>query len=161
MPTPKLQPSRALVAHKSNNADIAIPFQIAGGTNTSVVAFKLINSAALYITKHLKTGDVVHNDTAGTAATIVSVDSQTQLTLNADIFPSAGQVYVVYAMSPQTSLGNQGCVLYVGTGGNVRVTTSGNDILTFVNVQDGTFFPINVIKLWATGTTASNIIALW
>jgi hypothetical protein len=58
-------------------------------------------------------------------------------------------------------LGNQGCVLYVGTGGNVRVTTSGNDILTFVNVQDGTFFPINVIKLWATGTTASNIIALW
>jgi hypothetical protein len=161
MPTPKLQPSRAIVAHKSDNADIAVPYQIAGGSNTTVTAFKLINSAATYITKNIKTGDVVHNDTAGTAATVVSVQSQTELTLNADIFPSTGQVYAIYAMSPQTNLGNQGCVLYVGTGGNLRVTTSGNDILTFVNVQDGTFFPINVIKLWSTGTTATNIIGLW
>ena len=80
--------SRALRAHPSDNADISYPNQIAGGTNTTATAFKLINSAALYLTKNVKTGDIVHNDTAGTAATVVSVDSETQLTLNANIFTS-------------------------------------------------------------------------
>jgi hypothetical protein len=161
MATQKLQPSRALRAHPSDNADIAYPNQIAGGTNTTSTAFKLINSAALYVTKNVKTGDIVHNDTAGTVATVVSVDSETQLTLNANIFTATAQLYAVYSMSPQTSMGNPGCVLYIGTGGNVRVTTSGNDIITFTNVQDGTFFPISVIKLWATGTTATAVNALW
>ena len=153
--------SRALRAHPSDNADIAYPNQIAGGTNTSAVAFKLVNSAALYITKNVKTGDVVHNDTAGTAATVVSVDSQTQLTLNADIFTSTSQTYAVYAMSAQTSMGNPGCFLYVGGTGNVSVITLGNDQITFNGVPAGTTLPIQVVKLRSTGTTATLINALW
>jgi hypothetical protein len=134
--------SRALRAHPSDNADIAYPNQIAGGSNTSTTAFKLINSAALYITKNVKTGDVVHNDTAGTAATVVSVDSQTQLTLNADIFTSTAQVYAVYAMSSQTGMGNPGCFLYVGGTGNVSVVTLGGDIIVFNGVPAGTTLPM-------------------
>ena len=153
--------SRALRAHPSDNANIAYPNQIAGGTNTSAVAFKLVNSAALYITKNVKTGDVVHNDTAGTAATVVSVDSQTQLTLNADIFTSTSQTYAVYAMSAQTSMGNPGCFLYVGGTGNVSVITLGNDQITFNGVPAGTTLPIQVVKLRSTGTTATLINALW
>ena len=153
--------SRALRAHPSDNADIAYPNQFAGGTNTSAVAFKLVNSAALYITKNVKTGDVVHNDTAGTAATVVSVDSQTQLTLNADIFTSTSQTYAVYAMSAQTSMGNPGCFLYVGGTGNVSVITLGNDQITFNGVPAGTTLPIQVVKLRSTGTTATLINALW
>ena len=153
--------SRALRAHPSDNADIAYPNQIAGGTNTSAVAFKLVNSAAVYITKNVKTGDVVHNDTAGTAATVVSVDSQTQLTLNADIFTSTSQTYAVYAMSAQTSMGNPGCFLYVGGTGNVSVITLGNDQITFNGVPAGTTLPIQVVKLRSTGTTATLINALW
>jgi hypothetical protein len=153
--------SRAIIAHPSNNADIAYPNQIAGGSNTSTTAFKLINSAALYITKNVKTGDVVHNDTAGTAATVVSVDSETQLTLNADIFTSAPQVYSVYAMSSQTSMGNPGCFLYVGGTGNVSVVTIGGDIIVFNGVPAGTTLPIQVRRLRTTGTTATLINALW
>jgi hypothetical protein len=153
--------SRALRAHPSDNADIAYPNQIAGGSNTSTTAFKLINSAALYITKNVKTGDVVHNDTAGTAATVVSVDSQTQLTLNADIFTSTAQVYAVYAMSSQTGMGNPGCFLYVGGTGNVSVVTLGGDIIVFNGVPAGTTLPIQVVKLRSTGTTATLINALW
>jgi hypothetical protein len=153
--------SRALRAHPSDNADIAYPAQIAGGSNTTATAFKLINSAALYVTKNLKTGDVVHNDTAGTAATIVSVDSETELTLNADIFTSTGQVYAVYAMSSQTSMGNPGCFLYVGGTGNVSVVTIGGDIIVFNGVPAGTTLPIQVVKLRSTGTTATLINALW
>ena len=157
----KSQFSRALRAHPSDNADIAFPNQIAGGTNTTATAFKLINSAALYITKNVKTGDVVHNDTAGTAATVLTVDSETQLTLNANIFPTTGQVYAVYAMSSQTSMGNPGCNLYVGGTGNVSVVTIGGDIITFNGVPAGTTLPIQVVKLRSTGTTATLVNALW
>jgi hypothetical protein len=153
--------SRALRAHPSDNADIAFPAQIAGGSNTTATAFKLINSAATYITKNLKTGDIVHNDTAGTAATIVSVDSETQLTLNANIFTSSPQTYVVYQASPQTGLGNTGCFLYVGGTGNVSVITIGGDQITFNGVPAGTTLPIQVLKLRATGTTATLVNALW
>lgn len=153
--------SRALRAHPSDNADIAYPTQIAGGSNTTASAFKLINSAAKYVTKNVKTGDVVHNDTAGTAATVVSVDSETQLTLNADIFTSTAQVYAVYAMSPQSTIGNPGCFLYVGGTGNVSVVTIGGDIIVFNGVPAGTTLPIQVLRLRATGTTATLINALW
>jgi hypothetical protein len=56
---------------------------------------------------------------------------------------------------------NSGCVLYVGTGGNVRVLTVGGDDVVFTNVQDGSFLPIQVLRVFATNTTASNIVALW
>jgi hypothetical protein len=106
-------------------------------------------------------GDVVYNYSTGKAATIVQVVSNTTLLLNADSIVLSGQAYSIYQQGAQTGLGNQGCVLYVGTGGNVKVTTSGNDIISFNNIQDGTFFPINVVKVFGIGTTSLNIIALW
>jgi len=57
--------------------------------------------------------------------------------------------------------GNNGNVLYVGTTGNLKVMTVGGDEVTFSNVQGGSFLPVQVLKVFATGTTASNIIALW
>lgn len=153
--------TRSLRAHPSDNADIAYPNAIEAGTSTSVVASKLIDSTALFITNNIKTGDVVHNDTLGTAATVVTVDSETQLTLNANIFTATAQAFVVYAMSSQTSMGNPGCFLYVGGTGNVSVITVGNDLITFNGVPAGTTLPIQVLRLRSTGTTATLINALW
>ena len=153
--------SRALRVHPSDNANIAYPNQIAGGTNTSATDFKLINSAAKYITKNVKTGDVVHNDTDGTAATVVSVQSETELTLNANIFTASGKVYAIYAESSQSGIGNQGCNLYIGGSGNVSVVTIGGDQLTFNGVPAGTTLPIQVLKVRSTGTTATLINSLW
>jgi hypothetical protein len=56
---------------------------------------------------------------------------------------------------------NVGCVLYVGGDGDVRVTTYGGDVVTFAGLTAGTFVPVNVVKVWATGTNATDIIALW
>jgi hypothetical protein len=56
---------------------------------------------------------------------------------------------------------NVGCVLYVGGPGTLTVTTYGGDTVTFSGVLAGTFIPINVVKVWAAGTSATNIIALW
>ena len=51
--------------------------------------------------------------------------------------------------------------MYIGSAGNIKVTTVAGDIVTFNNVLAGSFFPVNVIKVFGTGTTAANIIALW
>jgi len=161
MATQKLQPTRALTVIKSDNAVIPFVNLIDSGVNTSIVSFALVSSSSTFVTDNVKTGDIVYNLTDGTAATVESIVSQTQIVLNADIFLATLKTFEIYQQSAQTGIGNQGCVLYIGTGGNIKVTTSGNDIVTFVNVQDGTFFPINVLKVFATGTTASNIIALW
>lgn len=56
---------------------------------------------------------------------------------------------------------NSGCVLYVGSKGNVRVLTVGGDDVVFTNIQDGSFLPIQVLRVFSTNTTASNIVALW
>lgn len=64
-------------------------------------------------------------------------------------------------VATQDGLGNNGCVLYVGTKGNLKVMTVGGDEVTFTNVQDGSFIPVQVLKVFSTGTTASNIVALW
>lgn len=157
----KSQFTRALRAHPSDNADIAYPAPVTTGTNTSVTASKLVNTAGLFITNNVNVGDVVHNDTAGTAATITAIDSETTLSLNANIFTATAQTYTIYAMSSQVGLGNPGCLLYVGGAGNVSVVTYGGDTITFNGVPAGTTLPIQVVKLRSTGTTATLVNALW
>lgn len=55
----------------------------------------------------------------------------------------------------------EGCVLYVGTGGILRVLTAGGDDVTFQGVPNGTFIPVQVVRVFDTTTTALNIVALW
>lgn len=154
--------TRANRAHPSDNANLAYPGSVnTSGTNTTATSLKLIDSAASFITNPVYPGDIVHNDTASTSATVVSVDSETQLTLNANIFTTTAQVYTVYAASSQAGLGNTGAFLYVGGTGNVSVITIANDQITFNGVPAGTTLPIQVLKLRATGTTATLINALW
>lgn len=154
--------TRVLRAHPSDSANIAFPGNVnTSGTNTTATSLKLINSSGNFINNNIYPGDIVHNDTAGTAATVVSVDSATQLTLNADIFTTTAQAYTVYSSSSQAGLGNTGAFLYVGGTGNVSVITIGGDQITFNGIPAGTTLPIQVLKLRATGTTATLINALW
>ena len=54
-----------------------------------------------------------------------------------------------------------GANLYVGTGGDVKVDMFKSGTVTFSNVQDGSYLPIKVTKVYKTGTTASDMLALW
>jgi len=56
---------------------------------------------------------------------------------------------------------NNGCTLYVGGTGSVKVLTIGGDEVTFSAVPAGTFMPIQVLRVFATGTSATSIVALW
>ena len=116
-------------------------------------ANKLVETGQNFATT-VRVGDIVYNTTDSTAATVTSVDSDTTLSLSEDIMES-GDSYTIYRGQPGA------CVLYVGNLGDVKVKTSGGDIVTFQNLSNGQFVPVQVSKVFATGTTATGLIALW
>ena len=152
----KLQTATALNIVSTDNANIPYPNVIETGTATSVVANQLVDSAATFSTLNVQTGDVVYNNTTLLAATVVNVLNNTTIVLNANIFLASGDSYTIYAQN-----GKEACVLYVGTGGKLRVmTASGQDVL-FNNILGGSFLPVQVLKVFKTGTTATDLVALW
>jgi len=56
---------------------------------------------------------------------------------------------------------DNGVCIYVGTGGNIKVTMVGGQVVTFNNVPNGSFLPIQVKKVWSTGTGASDLLGLY
>ena len=72
--------------------------------------------------------------------------------------------YVAVTPSNDTDLAQEARSLYVGTTGNVSVLPPDPDItagIVFVGVAAGTFLVIGVRRVLATGTTASDIVALY
>jgi hypothetical protein len=51
--------------------------------------------------------------------------------------------------------------VYVGTAGNIAVDMVSGGTVTFFNVLAGTLLPIQVDRIYATGTTATNLVALY
>lgn len=52
-------------------------------------------------------------------------------------------------------------VIYVGGTGNVRVTTAQGDDTIFYGVPAGNVIPVQVIKVWSTDTTATNLVRVY
>ena len=50
--------------------------------------------------------------------------------------------------------------LYVGQPSNVRVKTVTGDIVTLANMLGGVLYPIRVQQVFATGTTATDLVGL-
>lgn len=74
---------------------LCYPYVLQIGTNTSVLANYLIDTNATFITNGVKVGDIVSNITTEDAAKVVSISSETQILLDADIFISSGDDYVI------------------------------------------------------------------
>ena len=151
----KLNTSRAYKVIPSDNAPIPqIMLEDGSGTITGTGGTNITDGTADFRTAGVTRGMVIVNTTSGASAIITGINGTSELELNATIFV-AGDNYQIYGGQ------NNGAVLYVGTAGDVRVLTAGNDDVIFVGVLDGSFIPVNCIKVFATDTTASNILALW
>ena len=167
MPTPKLQPSRALRLAITNNAEIPTLNVLGSGTNTSTgTALSIAPGTGDFIAAGVKPGDIVYNinvPLTPTAATVTAVLSSTAININASIFPAVSSPFIIYQSSSNAGV-NDSPVLYIGTGGVLCAETAGGDQIVFSNAPGG-FFPVNVRKILAsigTSTTAaSNIIGLW
>lgn len=62
--------------------------------------------------------------------------------------------------SDDTDLASAARALYVGTGGDVKLSTIHGESVTFSNVPVG-ILPIRATRVYSTGTTATDIVALW
>jgi len=69
------------------------------GANTSVTSFRLVNSAATFLTDSISAGDVVVNINTNNTAMVVQVLNNTELILDSNIFTSFPVDYVVLKSS--------------------------------------------------------------
>ncbi len=51
--------------------------------------------------------------------------------------------------------------LYVGGAGNVKIDAADGSTVTFSGVLAGSILPVRVARVYSTGTTASNIVAIY
>ena len=56
---------------------------------------------------------------------------------------------------------NTPATLFVGVGGDIQVITIGGSTLILKNIASGSFLPIQVTRVKATSTTATDIVALF
>lgn len=155
MATNKINAKRAVKVVPSDTVRIPDPSSWReSGTATSTTANKLVDSAATFLSLDIKTGSIVHNTTDGTIATIISIDSDTSITLSADIMANT-EDYVLYRDAAKD------CALYIGGAGNLEVIMNGGETIVFSGVLAGSMFPINVSQVLSSNTTATDIVALF
>jgi allophanate hydrolase subunit 2 len=158
----KLQGYLALEVLRSDVTNI--PYQsviTASTTDGATLANNLVDSTKDFIALGVAAGDIVYNTTDSTSANVLNVTNETTILLDTDIM-ATGEAYTLYDASSTKNYqnANNGCVLYVGTTGNLKVDTITGSTVTFKNMPVG-FFPVQVKKVYLTGTTATDIIALW
>ena len=108
-------------------------------------------------------GDIVVNTTTPAYATVTAVYSAS-LALSADIF-GAADGYTIYQNTAQMNSNTEPFVVYVGGGAtanqDIKVTTAAGNDIVFSFFPKGGFLPIQCVRVWSTGTAATNVVALW
>tara|TARA_R110002012_G_C11192203_1_gene558619 strand:- start:5 stop:496 length:492 start_codon:yes stop_codon:yes gene_type:complete len=158
------QPTQAINVVKSDTINIPEPdAYITGansgsGTTLTTAGAKFLgtfNAANTGYANRVSVGDVVYEGT--TMVTIVSVDSDTQLTVSAAL-TGGGATYEIYRSNKANS---EGFSLFVGGAGNIAVVpVSSDQTVIMTNVPDSSFIPLQVKRVNSANTTATNIIAL-
>jgi len=164
------QPTKAITVIKSDTINIPEPGSYFTGGNTGS-GTTLTTAGAKFLgtpnpgntgySNRVAAGDVIYQGT--TIVTVVSVDSDTQLTVSAAL-TGGGATYEIYrgngGSQTQLRAGNEGFSLFVGTAGDLAVIpASSTDTVVLKNVPDSSFIPLQVARVVAA-TTASDIVAL-
>ena len=165
----KLQVSDALAVIPSNLVAIPDPStRIFSGIADFSVANTLTDVGTTFLTQGIQIMSpgpaIIYNTTAGIAYYVKSIDSDTQLTLTGGGVGGATDSYVIY------NAATLGCIPFVGVAGDVKLVmaatnsnsawNAGSSVL-FKGIAAGAFLPTQVIGVGASGTTATDIVALW
>jgi hypothetical protein len=165
----KLQVSEALAVIPSNQVAIPDPStQVLSGIADFSVASTLTDVGTTFLTDGIQIMSpgpaIVYNTTSQIAYYVTSIDSDTQLTISNGVAGGAADNYVIY------NAATIGCVVYVGGAGDMKMVMAahngtagwgGGASVTFASIPAGSFLPTQVIGVGSSGTTATNIVALW
>lgn len=69
--------------------------------------------------------------------------------------------YAAVAPSDSADLAFVSRAIYVGGDGNIAAVSPEGQTVTFVGVPAGTILPIRCARINSTGTTATNLVAMW
>ena len=157
----KLQAGRALSVIPSDTVNIPnIAAVSASGTTTAGTTNKLTDTDGDFLNKRVAVGDIIYaQSSTPKAVTVIAIDSATVLSVSSTV--AASTAYTIYS---QANNPQNGCVLYCGGEGTISVVTVGGDTVEFVGLLAGQFIPVQVLRVNATvasGTIATNIVALW
>jgi len=74
---------------------------------------------------------------------------------------SPGRNAAAVTPSDVADLASTARAFYVGGAGDVKLTTANGDTVTLVGLAAGIPIPITAQRIFATGTTATSIVAIW
>lgn len=151
----KLQGRRAINVFPNDDVIVPSPSDLVASGDNDAVAANLLEDSTANFTGKVIPGATVYNTTTNLTATVLKVQ-ETVLTLSEDIFLANPNGYAVYNTN-----NSEGPVLFVGTGGTLAIKTVGGDLVQLTNLANASFIPIMISSVQDTGTTCSDIIALW
>ena len=155
------QPFSSVPVIPSDTLNIPQPGIITSGTNSTVgttltdAGNNFLNSVTNPNGYNISGGDVVY--AGGAIDEILAVATANTLPMQSS---TAAATYDIYKGNIG---GDTAFTLFVGTGGagsTLKVRTANGEDVTLNNVPDSSFIPLQVIRVFATGTTCSNILAL-
>jgi len=169
------QPTEAIDVIPNDTINIPEPGSYLSGTNNGVgtnltapagTLFQdgQTNPAATGYSNRVAPGDVVYEPSTGTLAQVERVVSNTQLSLSAPGLTGGGAAFDIYRGNGglvNNKQGQEGFSLFVGTAGDLKVIPVGSENpVVLKNVSNNSYVPLQVIRVFDSGTSAADILAL-
>ena len=143
----------------SDSATIPDPKNILGTGNSdgaTIAANKLIDNTVNFVKLGVQVGATVYNFQGGAGSNVTAV-AENELTLEEDIFTVVNQFYGVANNSAISGAD----AIWTGTGGDIVGVTKQGLQVDFLNVPANTILPVSFLKVLETGTTTSDMVALF
>ncbi|QDP66338.1 MAG: hypothetical protein Unbinned6224contig1000_59 [Prokaryotic dsDNA virus sp.] len=176
----KLQSREALAVIPDNFVPIPDPSTAINLISTTVAAIDgvtviqvaanagsvLTGTNTKFTEMNIPVGAIIYNSTASEAYFVVSIDSDTQITVSKAVGGGATDNITIYTKP------TIGCALFVGTAGDLTVhmasqngnttvsTRPANQRMVYKNIPNASFLPIQVRAVLAL-STATDVVAMW
>ena len=165
----KLQPTQAadvILSDTINPIDPSRPNKVSGTADGDFTDF--LNDISVATESYTGTPGVVEADKLNVTGASPDV-SFTNVKVGDTIVNVTTSAYTqVTAVYSNTSLMNSNTdafVVYVGGGASsnidIKVTTAAGNDIVFSGFPKGGFLPVQCLRVWTTGTAATNVVALW